>query len=62
MVYRKYLHLNYKVYEINILDMLKKKRKIAYRIISLYHVGRRWLTGKMVADTFRSLLSIKGEE
>tara|TARA_Y100000034_G_scaffold10837_1_gene11331 strand:- start:115 stop:243 length:129 start_codon:yes stop_codon:yes gene_type:complete len=42
--------------------MLKKKRKIAYRIISLYYVGRRRLTGKMIADAYRSLLSIKGEE
>jgi hypothetical protein len=42
--------------------MLKKKRKIAYRIISLYYVGRRRLTGKMIADAYRSLFYIEEKE
>ena len=39
--------------------MLNKKRRILYRIIDLYYVGKRRITGKMIADTYRRLLYIK---
>ena len=38
--------------------MLGKKRRILYR---LYKLIKPKLTGKMIADTYRSLLMIKGD-
>tara|TARA_Y100000310_G_scaffold135164_1_gene134031 strand:+ start:47 stop:211 length:165 start_codon:yes stop_codon:yes gene_type:complete len=39
--------------------MLNKKRRIAYRIIDLYHVESRWLTGRDIVDTYEKLLGGK---
>ena len=39
--------------------MLKKKRRILYRIIDLYYVGRRRLTGRDIVETYEKLLGGK---
>ena len=57
-VYRKYLHLNYKVYEVNILVMLNKKRKIVYRILKFTVSRPTTLTGRSIAETYRKILNI----